>query len=283
MFIVINLRIELILIIKGKDVYMGNSIKFFYLVLLSCISLQVQAANDKIEIVSGFPKPPFIMPPTGIAPNEGPVTNKKVNSNYQGIQIDILREALLSQNYTAEFTHAPLARNITHFQKWHIDAVAILPLNFEYPGMFISEPYVSYQNVVVSLKSRNYVINKLDDLSGKSIAAFQKAKKFLGPEYENVVNYSLGYREIAEQNEQIELLFSGSVEVIILDVNIFNYFLKTHHSGRHKAETTSHYIFSERVYSAGFKSEKVRDAFNNGLETLKTSGQYQLISDHYLK
>lgn len=263
----------------------GNWLRVVLLVQLSFMSLQVQAENNitKVEIISGLPKPPFIMPQTVREPIEGPVLDNKVHSLHQGIQIDIIREALLSQNYLPEFTHVPLARNITNFQKWHVDGVAILPLHFQYPGMFISQPYVSYQNVVVNLKSRNYVINDLDDLSGKSIAAFQKAKEFLGPEYKDIVNYSLGYRELADQNKQIELLFNGSVEVIILDINIFNYFLKTHQSKRHKVDTTVHYIFNERVYSAGFKSEELRNAFNNGVDTLKERGQYQLIIDHYLK
>ncbi|MCJ8321659.1 MAG: transporter substrate-binding domain-containing protein [Colwellia sp.] len=265
--------------------YTANWLKFVLLLQLSFISLQIQAESNstKVEIISGLPKPPFIMPVNVIEPIEGPVPDDKVQALYQGIQIDIMREALLSQNYLAEFTHVPLARNITNFQKWHVDGVSILPLHFAYPGMFISQPYVSYQNVVVSLKNRNYIIDDLDDLSGKSIAAFQKAKLFLGPEYEDIVKYSLGYRELADQNKQIELLFNGSVEVIILDINIFNYFLKTHQSRRHKVATTAHYIFKERVYSAGFKSEVIRDAFNIGLNALKASGQYQLIIDHYLK
>jgi len=254
-------------------------------VQLSFISLQVLAENNstKVEIISGLPKPPFIMPIKTLEPIEGPRPENNVQPLYQGIQIDIVREALLSQNYLPEFTHVPLARNITNFQKWHVDSVSILPLSFAYPGMFISQPYVSYQNVVVSLKSRNFAIDDLSDLSGKSIAAFQKAKLFLGPEYKDIVNYSLGYREIADQNKQIELLFNGSVEVIILDINIFNYFLKTHQSKRHQVATTVHYIFNERIYSAGFKSEAIRDAFNNGLNSLKASGQYQLIIDHYIK
>ena len=77
----------------------------------------------------------------------------------------------------------------------------------------------------VSLVDGNFSIESIQDLSGKSVIAFQNAKKFLGDDYNASVSLSTDYREIADQVQQVEMLFSRRTEVIILELNIFKYLL----------------------------------------------------------
>jgi len=78
------------------------------------------------------------------------------------------------------------------------------------------------------------------------------------------------------------MLFLRCTDVIILDINIFQYFMKTHSSGRYSQPFNVHYIFNERKYSAAFKLEENRDLFDKGIKTIKEEGTYQFILDKYL-
>ncbi|MEW6991321.1 substrate-binding periplasmic protein [Colwelliaceae bacterium 6441] len=221
--------------------------------------------DNSLKLIAGLSKPPFIL-----------------EEKDKGLQLDLIRAALKQENISVNFTHMPLGRNITGFRRINADGIVTLPPDYVHPALFLSKPYISYQNVAVSLVENQFSINTLSDLSDKSIIAFQNAKKFLGDEYGLTVAYAMDYREVPEQKNQIELLFLRRAEVIILDINIFKYFIKNNSDGLFTKPFTVHYIFNERSYSAGFKSEKIRDAFDAGIQLMKENGTYQLIHDNYL-
>ncbi|WDE10143.1 substrate-binding periplasmic protein [Thalassomonas haliotis] len=219
-----------------------------------------------VELITGLSKPPFI-----------------IQEQNSGLQLDIIKAAFLTQRISPQFIHMPLGRNISGFQRWNVDGIITVPANFKAEGAYISKPYITYQNVAVSLASLGLSLNVIEDLTGKNIVAFQNAKKYLGDRYGDAIAYSLNYREVALQLEQIELLYTGKTEVIILDINIFKYFLHNHRSGKYLQPVDVHYIFKERFYSAGFKSQQIRDKFDSGIDKIKENGTYQLILDNYLK
>ena len=219
-----------------------------------------------IEMLAGLPKAPFI-----------------IKENENGIQLDIIREAFIGVNHKVNFSHLPLGRSISAFKRFNVDGVVTLPEDFQGSGIYVSKPYIKYQNVAVSLSDNRFVIDSVENLTGKSIIAFQNAKGFIGDEYNKCVSLSTDYREIADQNQQIEMLFSRRTQVIILDVNIFKYFVKWNVGGRYSQNYTLHYIFDEREYAAGFKTEQHRDMFDQGISLIKEQGTYQLVIDRYLQ
>lgn len=226
----------------------------------------IDHALHNVDILAGLPKPPFIIEKNGV-----------------GLQLDLIREAFISVNHKVNFTHLPLGRSVSGFKRFNADGIATLPANYEHPSIFVSKPYITYQNVAVSLTDDNLSIDKIVDLSGKSVVAFQNAKKFLGDDYNASVSLSTNYREIAAQTQQIEMLFSHRTEVIILDINIFKYFVKSHVGGRYNQSYTIHPIFDERGYAAGFSTEQHRDMFDQGITLIKEQGVYQLVLDRYLQ
>lgn len=226
---------------------------------------QPNNSNFTLELVAGIAKPPFI-----------------VEENGKGMQLDLIREALALSDIDVKFTHMPLGRNITGFQRMNADGVITLLPDYQHPGLHLSKPYISYQNVAISLVEKQFSIEKISDLSNKNIMAFQNAKKFLGDEYNETVAYSMDYREVHDQHKQIEMLFLRRVEVIIMDINIFKWFLKHQNDVIYNKPFTVHYIFNEREYSIGFKSKEVRDKFDQGIQMMRESGSYQVIIDNYL-
>lgn len=222
-------------------------------------------ATSQIELIAGLAKPPFI-----------------IEENGKGMQLDIIREALSTESYSVNFLHIPLGRNITSYQRLNLDGLITLPNNYEHPAMYLSSPYITYQNVAISLTENKFIINKISALANKSVVAFQHAKKFLGDDYSNAISFAIDYQEQANQIKQIEKLFLRNTEVIILDINIFKHFIKTTNDKRFQKPFRVHYIFKPRHYSAGFRDEALRDKFDHGIKRMKDDGSYQKIIDNYL-
>ncbi|NQZ90027.1 MAG: transporter substrate-binding domain-containing protein [Colwellia sp.] len=222
--------------------------------------------RSKLEIIAGLSKPPFI-----------------IEDNNSGIELDIFQAAFGQLNKEVTFIHVPFGRTITSFHRLNVDGIITVLPDYQHPNVFVSAPYITYQNVAVSLRENEFIIDDIKSLSRKSMVAFQNARKYLGDAYVNSINSSLEYREIADQMKQIDMLFLHRTEVIILDINIFRHFMKSHSSGRFSQPYNVHYIFNKRPYSAAFNVEKNRDLFDEGIKIIKQQGTYQLIMDKYLK
>ncbi|GLX77250.1 hypothetical protein tinsulaeT_05900 [Thalassotalea insulae] len=242
-----------------------QSLFCLFLLLVLPLFSEAKQTEETIEMVAGLAKAPFITDEQG-----------------HGMQLDILKAALAFDELDVKFLQMPLGRNITGFQRLNADGVTTLPQDYQHPALHLSTPYISYQNVAVSLAESQLSIEKIADLSGKHVVAFQNARKFLGDKYSETVAYLLDYREIGDQKQQIEMLFLRRAEVIILDTNILKYFIKHHHQAIYDKPITVHYIFNQRNYVAGFRSPAIRDKFNRGIKRLKENGSYQDMLNNYL-
>jgi len=132
------------------------------------------------------------------------------------------------------------------------------------------------------LAEDNLFINSVADLANKRVIAFQTAKQFLGKQFSAAVLAAQEYREMADQMKQIEMLYVKRTQALVLDISIFKHFLKNHKADKYKKNYVVHHLFPKKVYSAGFKSEVIRDQFNRGLKTIQENGKYQQILDKYL-
>jgi polar amino acid transport system substrate-binding protein len=247
-----------------------NNVKFIQILLFlfSCTSYSATGINaESIELTAGYSKPPFVI---------------ENNENAKGIQLDLLTEIFSVENQPVSFIHVPLARSFSPINKWHTDGVITLPITHQQTDVYLSEPYISYQNVAVTLAEDDLKIDELDDLSGKDIVAFQTARQFLGVNYSEAIEKAAGYQEVADQMRQIKLLFNKRTQVLVLDINILQHFLFNHRDDIYKKPYKVHQLFRPRTYAAGFKSKAVRDQFNRGLAVIKANGKYQAVLDKYL-
>jgi len=238
------------------------------LVLSYCFSFTAFGDHaEGIEMTAGLSKPPFVV---------------ENNKHYSGIQLDLINEIFAVENQKVSFIHLPLSRSFSTVNKWHSDGTITLPSTHQQKNVFLSEPYISYQNVAVTLVEDNIKIDKIDDLVGKRIVAFQTAQKFLGDKYIQAIESAAHYQEVADQLKQIELLYIKRTQVLILDINILKHFLFSHRDQKYSKPYKVHQIFKPRIYAAGFKSKAIRDQFNRGLAVIKANGKYQQILDKYL-
>lgn len=235
-----------------------------------CVQFNALGEQHKsIHMVAGLSKPPFIIAKT-----------KK------GMQIEIIRAAFSLSNYQVNFIHLPLKLNMEFYKRRNIDGIATLSDTESESQVYLSKPYIKYQNVVVTLAKSNIHINQLSELSGIRVGAFQSASHLLGDKYSNIIKKSTDYIELADQKSQLALLFRERVDAIVMDINIFKYLLielqnQTYNSGIYTKNVVFHPVFQPKNYVAGFNSKKLQNLFDKGIAKLKKNGQYQAIIDSY--
>ncbi|MDO6505627.1 transporter substrate-binding domain-containing protein [Colwellia sp. 4_MG-2023] len=244
----------------------------FVMLFLATIQPNAFCAEDNhIILLAGLSKPPFIF-----------VENDK------GMQIEIIQAALDKYHYQISFFYLPMTRHIEVYKKRNIEGLITLSTTENELGLYLSKPYISYRNVVVTLADNNVNITKISDLSDMRVAGFQNALKFLGKEYNNIFKESNSYVELADQKSQVALLFTQRVDALVIDIDIFKYLLTLMKKeglskNIYNAEFVVHPLFGNIDYVAGFSNQQLQKDFDNGISEIKANGNYQKIIDSYLK
>jgi polar amino acid transport system substrate-binding protein len=177
----------------------------------------------------------------------------------------------------------PIERGFKMFAEKQVEGTTIIQessgLKAEY-----SEPFMQYHNRAFALKSRNFAIRGVADLSDKSVVAFQNAGKYLGEEFGRAVAGNRRYKEMAQQEAQTQMLLLGRIDVAVMDESIFRYYWQKLVAKR-KAEQAPEYagydIFPPTPYKAAFLDRKVRDDFNKAIAAMRKDGRYEAIYRRY--
>ena len=244
----------------------------FILVAFIFLHSTVLWANDKpIEMLAGLSKPPFV-----------------IANEDKGIQIEIIEAAFAQSNQLVRFTYLPLSRHLDVLHGGEFDGIITLSAHEKEWGICLSNPYIVYQNVVITLEESALKINEIVDLANYRVAAFQNATRFLGDKYKSTFKNSPNYTEIADQKSQIGLLFSGRVDALVMDISIFKHLLanKRHEDSSRKIydkNFVTHFLFNPKAYTAGFKSKELCQQFDQGINAIMADGSYQKIIDSYLE
>jgi len=174
------------------------------------------------------------------------------------------------------------ARLLKELKTGRVDGSANIFSTKEFSGC-LTNPTFRYSDVAISKKRYNFKINRIRDLSGKSIVTYQRALNLLGEEFYKVATSTEHYREIAQPEEQAILLAKDFADVSIGDKYIF-----LHSIGRNQQTRVNvndfefHPIFPLVYSSMGFSEQKYCDDFNQGLQKFKQSGEYEKVYEQHL-
>lgn len=230
------------------------------------IFLTSQLYAKDVQIAIGLSLPPYF-----------------IEEQNSGMEYEVIKEALAVKGHVFKPKFFPFARVIKALEGKEVDGAATIN---ESSGLkvFYSDVHMTYQNYAVTLKAKNHKIEKVSDLSGKSVASFQNATKYLGEEFAKMAADNKKYSEHPAQQTQNKLLFSDRTDVVVGDKNIFNYYTKMiEKEVNTKQDLTFHAIFPPTDYKVGFIDSKINNDFNEGLATIKKNGTYQKILDKYQK
>ncbi|WP_448548745.1 substrate-binding periplasmic protein [Thalassotalea fusca] len=210
-----------------------------------------------------------------------------IQTEERGISIDIVSQALASEGVTVIPYYIPFTRMASVLNQESVDAVAMVEGRKIKNGCY-SDITTYFSTSLISLEKSNFQLSRIDELIDKRTLAFQDASKIF-PDLKLLAEKSSQYQEIANQENQVALLFKERVDFIVVDENIFHFW-------RHaltKVDSSKPVVFHEldlissiQVKSPTrvvFKEQSSCDAFNNGLAKLVESGEYQHIIDSYIK
>ncbi len=232
--------------------------------LLTAVTMAV-SAQTQIKAVVGLSLPPYIM-----------------QGADNGVDADIVRQALQVENYTLKLEYVPFARVSVSMATKTADAAFPINEASGVTGVYYSDSHISYQNVVVGLKSRGLKVASVADLKNLRVVAFGEARNYLGPDFAAMAKGNKNYYEIADQESQVKMLFKDRADVVVMDINIFKYFRQNIKDMDVSQEVTYYKIFPPTAYKVAFTSKQVCEKFNAGLKALRASGKYDLIFKTYI-
>ena len=227
--------------------------------LLMFITSSVKSAT--LNIIAGLHKPPYVI---------------EKNGDITGFEVELITEVLANMVYQSEFLLVPFARSMKMLKQPNIDAIMTASPKVFTIKSHLTKPYVTYQNVVVSLADRNLAITQISQLGQFSIASFQMASKVLGNEFEVAANKSPYIAEVTSQVRQIEMLSQRKVDTLIMDINIFNYFNRFS-----KLKVDIARIFPHSSYSLALRDPKLIPEFEKQFKLYVKSKRYLALVDKY--
>lgn len=235
-------------------------------VLLLACGLPASAWARDVRVAFGTTREPFVFA------NKG-----------RGIEVEIVRTVLQRLGHELVPVYVPNAR-ISH--EFELNRVDIATTSLPEPGAVghFSEPYISFENVAITLTSRKLKLESVADLAKYKVVAFQKASQFLGDDYKRAVASRADYREIADHMGQNRLLYRGGADVIVLERHVFEYQDKLLAGGRFEEKPRQvdiHKLFPPTLYRMRFHDMALRDAFDLEFAAITQLGIPEAIARKY--
>jgi len=232
-------------------------------ILLVLISLPL-FAKEKFFIAVGLAKPPYVIQATNT-----------------GFEIELIDTVLSKMGKSVEFVYTSFGHTSNMLAVDRIDAVMTTNSTLFNDNNKLSDVYITYQNIAISLKSNQFKIKSIKELANYSVASFQKADQILGEDFKNAVNQSPLFLQIADQKRQPSLLLKNKVEVVVMDKNIFNYIVRELKVEQLESRFTFHNIFPKTHYKMAFKTLENTLLFNKAFREYSNSANYQALLIKY--
>ena len=238
--------------------------KFIIALGICLYSSVVYPEAKSLDVAVGWTKPPYV-----------------IEQGNTGFEVDLVRALLNKMGYDMRPIYVPYGRSHYLLSNGKVDIAMTLNKNINIGDGVFSEPYVVYQNAAISLRGRGIKILKPADVANYSVVGFQNSHLVLGPEYGQAVKASSFYIELPDQKKQVEMLLKGKTDLVVMDINIFNYFSRELLGLDHMRNVDIHRVFAPSRYRLGFQDQKLKDEFNHTLVEFKNSIDYAELIERY--
>lgn len=223
------------------------------------------AEEQPLKVAVGWTKPPYV-----------------ISQDNSGFELDLVRIIMAQLGRTSNFMYIPYGRSYRVLKSGKVDIVMTLKPGIDIGDKaMLSDSYVSYQNVLISLKDKNLTVRRLADIGKYSIIGFQKSHLHLGEDYAKATKKSPMFLEMADQRRQVDMLMMGRVDLVVMDINIFNYWLKRDYHTNDLPKIKVHRLFKQNHYRLGFVDSQLKAAFNRALSQYKQTNDYRQLLDKY--
>lgn len=210
-----------------------------------------------------------------------------VHKNGGGLEVALVRAALALSGHNLKPVYFKTKNLQQALDVSRVDAVSNMKQNQleQFKGKaFLSNPFVSFNNYVVTKKDSTCLVSTPASLAKCKLAAWSGAHMHLQGKWRDyfdnpAVKMNKNYFELSDQNAQVKLLLQDRVDALLIDKSIFRYqYNSTLHPSKKALYFEYHRLFdSQNQLSLAFSDQKLRDDFNKGLKALKSSGEYDVI------
>ncbi len=221
-------------------------------------------AKEKFLVAVGLAKPPYV-----------------IQANNTGFEIELIESVLAKMDKSAKFVYTSFGHTPKMLAVDVIDAVMTTNIRVFNDPTKLSDVYITYRNVAISLKTKNLDIKSISDLANYSVASFQKADKVLGEEFESAVKQSPFFLQVADQKRQPILLLKERVNVVVMDINIFNQLARDLKIEKLESKFNVHNIFPKSHYKMAFKDSDNVALFNKAFIEYSNSDDYKVLLKKY--
>ena len=191
-----------------------------------------------------------------------------------GVEYELVTRTLQDAGYAFDVQHMPSKRAQMQFARGQLDAVIVTD------GSIVSEPYIAYKNMAITLCDQRITLGKPSDLAPLQTAAFNNASKFLGEDFARIASNPEQYRELSPQKLMNRMLWARRIDVAIADINIFQH--DQQEVDPQSSKTLCPFaIFAPTLYRLEFRDPSVRDRFNQALGQLRANGFYEALAVKY--
>lgn len=243
-----------------------------YLILLKKLLIFISAtlfsthlsAEQAFKIVVGLSKPPYV-----------------IKENMSGFELEVVQQVFKISGKKIEFIFVPYGRSEKMLELDDISAVMTINKQMFPNSTSLSENYINYQNVAITLKKNSILLPNISTLANYTVASFQLAHKVLGQEFADAMASSPMFTQVADQEKQVELLLLGRMDVVVMDIKIFLYYLNKLNIAARESDVTFHHIFPVSPYRMAFKHQDDMAEFNRALAKFKDSASYQKLIKKY--
>jgi polar amino acid transport system substrate-binding protein len=191
-----------------------------------------------------------------------------------GIEYDLVSAALKRAGIVHQIYFIPNKRAQAMLANGELDAA----INND--GTNVSEPYIAYKNMAITLCEKRVNLEKISDLARYPVGAFQNAHLYLGAEFAAVAQNKTHYFEVAQQHLLTRMLSVGRIDVVVSDINVFKQFNREVDPTA-KRDICPFPLFSPTRYRLAFRDAAIRDRFNAALSQLREAGMYEELAKKY--
>lgn len=205
-----------------------------------------------------------------------------VEEDHHGLFLELTEEIFKHlPKYNVTFVYMSNNRLLHEINSGHrIDVACNIFSNSQVNG-FLSSPVFRYTDVAVSKNSAKLKVNKISDLQGYSIAAYQGAKEMLGDDFKAMALTNPNYSEYSHPDETTYMMVAGEKDIRIGDIHIFLHDLadKRYINEEKIAEKdfTIHRLWPDVYSHIAFKDKVLRDSVNKVIKDLTTNGTIEAI------
>lgn len=218
-----------------------------------------------------------------------PYMYRDQDGHYRGMAIEILDAAAQRMGSSLHYRESSQVRLLLSAKSLPgVDAVA--PVQGEdHDGLYFSEPFFGFDDVVVTHADSGIAIGALADLDRLDFSIWQQGWHHLGPEFEAKYRpdprgqFRKNYHEYANHESIVRVFWARRVKAAVVDRYVFNWYTRQLAGSMAVGTPTAiHAIFAQPTpYKVAFRDGATRDRFNQALKALQSDGTVRAIQRRY--